>query len=1062
MFNLFLLGYLGYQLHQSGHFEEALGYYRLVFDDRQVAGKRKIDYSLELEQSLPLAYDRVEEFLTDSSNSHAIAATRENTYTRHILLLIVRCLIDYADALFSRDNVTDNARARELYTRALTLLGLDVLRPGESKCEDIIGELEVEVVESGQLSLLQFQPALAEIKDAGRLRLVVDDVIAVNRDTSRPAIDRLETIREVVATALAEAPAPKSQRAIRESKHEALRSLENQFVAAPRARALMQKTRQRRSQSNLLRMAEVVDVAVEELKEAPLPWLRREDPDGEQNEDNFALTVLDRDQPPRLTVLKQIRSALPLASLTAAQPGGFVASSGISFDFCIPQNPVVKALRTRAENNLTKLRTCRNIAGMLRELDPYGAPIGLGSGMVSADGTIFSGIVEAPPTQYRYAALIARAKELVGIAQQMEAGYQTALERAEQEAFSVLQAENSVELAGARVTLQDLRLNQANTELGLAQLQKGSAVLREATYAGWIAAGKNEHEMNLLNAYREAGAAQRLANAWDTAGQVAGLAADITANTAVLKPVRTVIYASAKAVQIGSIVQSAVFNDIAIAAQTRGQIASFEASFERQQNEWQLQQGLAALDVQIGDQQIRLAQDGIAIAQQERIIAGLEHTHAVDVLEFLLSKTFTEEMYRWIASVLENVYRFFLQEAASVAHLAQGQLGFERSQAPIKVIQPDYWNVPADGSGTAPTGGNVDRLGLTGSARLLKDIYQLDQVAFGTKQRKLTVAITLDPAQMFPAEFQQFRETGVLIFKTPLSLIDRQLPGYYLCLIQQVTVSVVALIPPSYGIRASLTSAGTSRVVVGGDTFQTVTIRNLPERIALTSATTTTGVMELEPDSQSLLRPFEGSGFDTLWELRMPKAANPFDYNTIATVLFTVELTALHSFDYEREVIQRLDRAMSFDRAFDFRQVFADPWYDLNNPDQTATPMTVRFDTRRSDFPPNLGSLTIQHVVLYLVRKDGEAFEQPIQHLHFTAEGMNGSVGGPTSTVNGRVSTRSGNGTNWLPMIGLSPVGEWELAFPNNAETRSRFQDEAIENILLVLTCSGSTPPWPT
>ena len=361
--------------------------------------------------------------------------------------------------------------------------------------------------------------------------------------------------------------------------------------------------------------------------------------------------------------------------------------------------------------------------------------------------------------------------------------------------------------------------------------------------------------------------------------------------------------------------------------------------------------------------------------------------------------------------------------------------------------------------------GNADRLGLTGSARLLKDIYQLDSYAFETRQRKQAWTIILDLAAMFPFEFQRFRETGVLVFNTPQSLIDRQMPGYYLCLIQQVSVSVVALIPPTYGIRATLTSAGLSRVVVGGDTFQTVTIRNLPERLALTSAITTSGAVTLEPDSQSLLNPFEGSGFDTLWELRMPKAANPIDYNSMATVLFTVNLTALHSFDYEREVIARLDRKVSFDRAFDFRQVFPDPWYDLNNPDQTATPMAVRFRTRRSDFPPNLSNLAIQHVVLYLVRKDGEVFEQPIRHLHFTADGTNGPVGGPASTVNGRVSTRSGNGANWLPFIGQPPTGEWELAFPDgppsDTEARTRFTSESIENILLVISLSGQTPAFP-
>jgi hypothetical protein len=231
--------------------------------------------------------------------------------------------------------------------------------------------------------------------------------------------------------------------------------------------------------------------------------------------------------------------------------------------------------------------------------------------------------------------------------------------------------------------------------------------------------------------------------------------------------------------------------------------------------------------------------------------------------------------------------------------------------------------------------------------------------------------------------------------------------------------------------------------------------------MALTSATTTSAGIALKPDNQSFLNPFEASGFDTLWELRMPKAANRFDYNSMATVLLTVNMTALHSFDYEREVIQRLDRKVSFDRAFDYRQVFPDPWYDLNNPDQTETPMAVRLDTRRSDFPPNLSNLAIQHVVLYLVRKDGELFERPVGHLHFTGEGMNGSVGGPTSTVNGRVSTRSGNGTNWLPFIGQPPFGKWELAFPDTMEIRSRFTEGQIKDILLVVTCRGQTPAWP-
>jgi hypothetical protein len=46
-------------------------------------------------------------------------------------------------------------------------------------------------------------------------------------------------------------------------------------------------------------------------------------------------------------------------------------------------------------------------------------------------------------------------------------------------------------------------------------------------------------------------------------------------------------------------------------------------------------------------------------------------------------------------------------------------------------------------------------------------------------------------------------------------------------------------------------------------------------------------------------------------------------------------------------------------------------------------------------------------------------------------------------------------------MIGRSPVGEWELTLPNTDAVRQRFQDEELDDILLVITYSGRTPAWP-
>ena len=76
-------------------------------------------------------------------------------------------------------------------------------------------------------------------------------------------------------------------------------------------------------------------------------------------------------------------------------------------------------------------------------------------------------------------------------------------------------------------------------------------------------------------------------------------------------------------------------------------------------------------------------------------------------------------------------------------------------------------------------------------------------------------------------------------------------------------------------------------------------------------------------------------------------------------LLITFEYTALNSLDYRRQVIADLDRSISADRPFSFRQEFADQWYELSNPEQTENPMVVSITIRREDFPPNLDALKI-------------------------------------------------------------------------------------------------------
>jgi hypothetical protein len=409
-----------------------------------------------------------------------------------------------------------------------------------------------------------------------------------------------------------------------------------------------------------------------------------------------------------------------------------------------------------------------------------------------------------------------------------------------------------------------------------------------------------------------------------------------------------------------------------------------------------------------------------------------------------------------------------------MAKVAQAQLAFERQETPPTIIRADYWTAPSANPLATSNAKGEDRQGLTGSAQLLADIYRLDQYAFDTNKRKLAISKTLSLAQLAPAEFQRFRATGVIVFNTPMELFDRDFPGHYLRLIRRLRTSVIALIPATEGIRATLSNTGISRVVIGPETFQTIPIRRDPETIALSAPIGSTGVFELDDPGEMYL-PFEGHGVDGTWELRLPKASNRFDFRTIADVLITIEYSALNSFDYGQQVIQQMKPDVQADHAFSFRHQFSDAWYDLHNPQLIAEPqqMIVQFEVTREDFPSNLNDIRMRQVMLYFVRAGDMREEVNVAHLKLTDTAGFVAAGGAARTIDGTISTRRGNGSVWLPLVGAgagtggrTPFGVWELSLRNADPAAAQqlqdwLKDEQIEDIVLVVSYAGRTPPWP-
>ena len=174
------------------------------------------------------------------------------------------------------------------------------------------------------------------------------------------------------------------------------------------------------------------------------------------------------------------------------------------YGFCLPPNPVLEALRLRAELNLYKLRTCRNITGVQRQVEPYAAPTDIISGLpqIGAGGQlVLPGTVTLQPTPYRFSVLIERAIQLAQLAAEFEAALLAALERRDAEHFNLLKARQEVELAKQGVRLQELRVNEAEDGVSLAELRQERAQIQVDILQQWVDAGLNEYELAMIGAY---------------------------------------------------------------------------------------------------------------------------------------------------------------------------------------------------------------------------------------------------------------------------------------------------------------------------------------------------------------------------------------------------------------------------------------------------------------------------------------------------------------------------------------------------------------------------------
>lgn len=1039
-------------LNRSEDFAAAHDWYRQLYDPTKSGGSK---FVFQFDAHFSGNLSRGEDWHKGILDPDEIANRREGVMKRHVIIMMVKNLMDWADHEFSLATASSLDRARQLYELAGEVLDSPDLA---DKCFQSVRELTVEIVTGYGLdpaglvgTLVGIVEDLNLIDDPQIISQAVDDIRKVLPDPGN--IDP-SPVEKIVKKALA----------IFRSHQKPTRLVDQ--VGARHAEMATYED-------------QVLQFTASQSGDSISPYF-------------FSTTGVN------------------LLDINLARAGTGERIYTNSITFCVPPNPVLVALNAYIALSLLKFQLCLDISG-----EPLPAVVINEGSVAQFFDTLDAEVERQPlldlpanwfnqPPRYRYSYLVEKARQYTDVAQRLGSALLAAHEKYDNEKLAILRAQHAIELASSTIDLRNLGLKDAVTGLELANLQSDRA---EAQLDFW----QDRIDSGMLSEKEQFGLFLMSAGAWlnVTAGViqgigaiaaffgagVAGTAAGGTAGS--VEPgggtVAGGAAGGAAGFSLGAALAAAVPGTAAALGSFAGALGTFGsinltfAGFERRFEDWTFQRDLSDFDLIISDVQKESANNRVDIANQEMSISKLQNTQAKEVLSFLENKFSNDHLYEWMIQVLSQNYRTIMQISSNMAKHAQRALEFER-QEKISIIVGDYWSVSAAPAFSGDLSEKQKDSGLLGSERLITDLTRLDAYRVSTEKRRLQLSKNISMANLMPGELVQLRTTGKITFNTLMHWFDRDFPGHYLRLIKSVRVSMLALTPPTDGIHATLSNNGESTVVVPDDIagFKSIrAFRDFGETIALDSPFNETGLFVLNYDDPMFL-PFEGLGVETQWALELPKASNRFNFDTIMDVMLTIEYTALHSNTHATNIKAQLGDTDVNDLPVNVRFYFPDEWYHFkNDPVEVDGTRKLNIQMPAQFLPQHYEkdqAISTIHITIMLTGNfDGlstNGKKQLLDSVRIEHAYQDNNVQKTLKLISGNspqagekkfntkliqaqdsqfalFSTRDSNNLSFQLDSGIDPTGEWRISIKDINLPNNKMLGEVLEDVLIVVTTEG-------
>jgi hypothetical protein len=431
---------------------------------------------------------------------------------------------------------------------------------------------------------------------------------------------------------------------------------------------------------------------------------------------------------------------------------------------------------------------------------------------------------------------------------------------------------------------------------------------------------------------------------------------------------------------------------VASLSRDAGSMAATMAGYDRRKQDWELQLGLAAGELEQIQKQIDGANIRLQIAQWELENHEKQTENAGAVEDFLRSKYTNEELYQWMNGQLAGVYHQAYVLAFDMAKQAERAYCFERGITTSNFIQFGAWNSQRDGL----LAGEQLRLALT----------QLEQAYMSQNKRDYEITKHISLALADPLALIQLKETGSCELYLPEELFDADYPGHFMRRVKSVALTIPCIVGPYTSINCTLTLLANSTRITADpagadgayarsadrDDDRFVESFAATQSIATSHGQNDTGMFELYFRDERYL-PFEGAGVVSRWRIDLPQDTNAFDFNTITDVILRLQYTARDGgktlANAARSSLRDDSLATSGARLFSAKHEFAASWTQFINA-PTTTQLLLDFSKERFPFQLRGKELSIDRINLHLLLDGSAAILTPptitLAHTGSTAD----------------------------------------------------------------------------